>query len=191
MIKKIKLKSCASCKTFFAPKSTLAKVCSTACAINFVREKKEAEFKLETRKMKAALNENDLSFLADKAQKMFNKFIRLRDFDKPCISCGTTANVKYDAGHYISVGHSSALRFNELNVNKQCSAYCNVGNSSNAVRYRQGLIVKYGAKIVQWLEGPHELKRYRQDDYKNIYKEYKEKCKEYERATKESTTINN
>lgn len=37
-------------------------------------------------------------------------------------------------------------------------------------------------KIVEWLEGPHELKRYRVDDYKNIYKEYKEKCKEYERA---------
>lgn len=187
MSEKVKRKLCASCKTYFPCTNSLVKACSPDCAIKLVKAKQAAEFKAKTREMKAKLNDLDPGFWADKAQKVFNRFIRLRDFNKPCISCGTTNKVKYDAGHYISVGHSSALRFNELNTHKQCSAYCNVNNSGNHVRYRQGLIVKLGAKAVKWLEGPHEMKRYRIDDYKNIYKEYKERCKEYERDIKKST----
>jgi len=53
--------------------------------------------------------------LIKKAERKFNKFIRTRDLDKPCISCGRYSRL--EAGHYYSGGHHPALRFNELNVN--------------------------------------------------------------------------
>ena len=76
---------------------------------------------------------------AREAQSAFNSFIRLRDADLPCVSCGRYHGGQYHAGHYLSVGAHPELRFNELNVNKQC-APCNTHLSGNAVRYRVGLI---------------------------------------------------
>jgi hypothetical protein len=54
--------------------------------------------------------------MLEKAQKVVNEFIRLRDQDQPCISCGKEGN---QAGHYIPVNKSSYLRFDERNINLQ------------------------------------------------------------------------
>ena len=37
-------------------------------------------------------------------QRVFNEFIRLRDADLPCISCGRYHQGQWHAGHYRSVG---------------------------------------------------------------------------------------
>lgn len=182
MLKPIKQKRCKSCKEIFTPGNSLVTVCSMACALDYgksvvkVRRVKAAkEFDKETRAMKRAANDKDSSYWSDKAQKMCNKYILARDAKKPCISCGNTNNVKYDAGHYLSRGHTAALRFNEFNIHKQCSNYCNVANSGQSVRYRQSLIKLYGEEKVLWLEGPHDLPRYRIEDYKRIHEEFKQK----------------
>lgn len=179
MIKRIKLKSCASCKTFFAPKSTLAKVCSTACAINFVREKKEAEFKFETRKMKAALNENDLSFQRAKAQKAFNEFIRLRDAHLGCISCDKPAawGGQWHASHWKSRGARPDLAFNEDNVHKACSI-CNNWLSGNVINFKESLVLKIGSDRVERLEKDIDSFRHSASDYAKIHKTYTMKIKE-------------
>jgi hypothetical protein len=165
-------------------------VCGMACALDYgksvvkVKKIKAAkEFDKETRAMKLAANDKDPSYWSDKAQKMCNRYILIRDAKKPCISCDNTNNVKYDAGHYLSRGHSAALRFNEFNIHKQCSNYCNVANSGQSVRYRQALVKLYGEERVLWLEGPHELPRYRIEDYKHIYEEFKLKIKGLENDT--------
>jgi len=86
--------------------------------------------------------------LLAKAQKIFNAYIRERDKDLGCISCGGEVN---QAGHYFSQGHHSILRFDEMNVNGQC-VRCNMFLSGNLIKYRMGLIERYREDAVQDLE---------------------------------------
>ena len=93
--------------------------------------------------------------LIAKAQKVFNEWIRERDKDKGCISCGASID---HAGHYFSAGHYSALRFNEMNVNGQCLR-CNNFLHGNLINYRKGLVKKYGEERVLMLENSAELRK--------------------------------
>ena len=67
------------------------------------------------------------------ATKHFNKFIRERDQDKGCVSCGARVS---QAGHFYSAGGYPALRFNENNVHGQC-VRCNMYLSGNLNEYRK------------------------------------------------------
>lgn len=111
------------------------------------------------------------------AQMAFNAYIRKRDEHLPCISCGRHHQGQYHAGHYRSVGSCPELRFNELNVHKQC-APCNDHLSGNIVKYRPALIAKIGIEQVEWLEGNHEPRKYTIEDLQAIIQEYKRKVKE-------------
>lgn len=111
------------------------------------------------------------------AQQVFNAYIRERDKDQPCISCGRHHEGQYHAGHYLSVGARPNLRFEENNVNKQCQP-CNTHLSGNLVNYRIRLIEKIGASIVERLESDQEPRRYRIDDARQIKAEYRQKLKE-------------
>tara|TARA_B100000287_G_scaffold9592_1_gene9641 strand:+ start:4584 stop:5006 length:423 start_codon:yes stop_codon:yes gene_type:complete len=75
------------------------------------------------------------------ATKHFNKFIRDRDKDKPCISCGKHTTLQ--AGHFYSAGKHSSVRFNEDNVHGQCVS-CNYFKSGDLLNYRTNLIEKIG-----------------------------------------------
>lgn len=96
--------------------------------------------------------------------RIFSKFIRARDADWRgscrCISCGAIRNYKdgIDAGHYIDQGSDYALKFDEINVNAQCSNYCNRMKSGNKILYRIGLVRKYGEEAVKKLEQAHFFK---------------------------------
>lgn len=176
-VKAVRQKKCGICKELFTPFNSLS-TCSPACERDRLKKVAEKEFDKITKEMKKELNDKDPAFWSEKAQKICNQYILLRDKGKPCISCGNGNDVKYDAGHYLSRGHSAALRFNEFNIHRQCSAYCNVNNSGQSIRYRQALVNLYGEEKVLWLEGPHEMPRYRIDDYKRIYEEFKQKIKD-------------
>ena len=91
---------------------------------------------------------NTLSKLKKKAQDTFNKWIRNRDAEKGCISCGAKID---HAGHYFSSGHYSALTFDEENVHGQCLR-CNNFLHGNLVFYRMGLVARYGDNYVKDLE---------------------------------------
>jgi len=86
--------------------------------------------------------------LLAKAQIVFNRWIRFRDKDKGCISCG---NEVQQAGHYYSQGHHSALRFNELNCAGQC-VRCNMHLSGNLIHYRHGLVKRYSQSEIDLLD---------------------------------------
>jgi hypothetical protein len=83
-----------------------------------------------------------------KAQAVFNAYIRLRDCNKGCISCGKPVE---HAGHFFSEGHFPALQFNEVNVNGQCLR-CNRHLHGNLIFYRSGLVKRYGEQKVLLLE---------------------------------------
>ena len=111
-------------------------------------------------------------------QRVFNEFIRLRDADLPCISCGRYHNGQYHAGHYRSVGACPELRFNEDNVHKQCSA-CNSYLSGNILEYRLGLIEKIGLERVEFLERQdHPPLKLSVEEIKELIKVYRAKVRE-------------
>jgi hypothetical protein len=138
------------------------------------------------RARKKVFKDNDKSLRTKAAQQAFNAFIRKRDESLPCISClefrEETAKHKgsnFHAGHYKSVGAKAELRFEELNCHKQC-AYCNNFLSGNMENYRLNLINKIGLDKVEWIDGPHEPKKYTCAELKEIELHYKAKIKELE-----------
>lgn len=190
---KVKLKKCVICKANFTPYMTTTKVCSIDCAIKHAAKKtaqQEAKRKvIDKREHKKALDAiKPKSYWLEKAQKVFNKYIRMRDVNNPCISCGNpnppmTTGGQWDCGHYKSRGAQGALRFEELNAHKQCKK-CNGGagnfaNKNHTVTkaYRENLIEKIGLEKVEWLEIEHKPKHYTIDDIQEIERVYKKKCK--------------
>lgn len=114
---------------------------------------------------------------AQQAQQAFNEFIRYRDQYLPCISCGRHHDGQYHAGHYRTTGANPELRFNEDNCHRQC-APCNNHLSGNLTAYRPALIAKIGQVRFDALMGPHELPKWKRDDYIRIRDEYRAKLKE-------------
>ena len=97
------------------------------------------------------------------------------------MSCGRHHDGQYHAGHWRSVGANPELRFEPLNVWKQC-APCNTHLSGNLVNYRTSLLQRIGAEKVAWLEGPHPVRKYTIEEIKGIKAEYRAKTRELKRA---------
>ncbi|EBW5739234.1 recombination protein NinG, partial [Salmonella enterica subsp. enterica serovar Hadar] len=75
------------------------------------REEQRQKDKLKIRKL--ALKPR--SYWIKQAQQAVNAFIRERDRDLPCISCGTLTSAQWDAGHYRTTAAAPQLRFDERN----------------------------------------------------------------------------
>jgi hypothetical protein len=162
-----------ACRKVFTDKAverTRAKAASKA-----KREQQESEKKArgEIRARKEALKSRG-DYLKD-AQREFNRFIRLRDHDQPCISCNRFHDGKYDAGHYRSVGAAPHLRFNEDNNFKQCVP-CNQHKSGNAIEYRINLVQRIGAGRVEAIESNNEPAKWTIEDIKAIQTKYRLKA---------------
>lgn len=186
---KIKKRKCKECRNPFTPSGTVV-VCSFDCAVAYgkktaakaaaKRDKEQAkrhkEQRAKERKQKADFRKTDTKWLKAKAQEYCNRYIRIRDELCGCISCGTRADIKYDAGHFIPAGRCIPLRYNELNIHKQCTR-CNTYMGGNPTPYEAALRIKLGNEIVEWLKGQHEPIRYRAEDYLRIIDDYKAKIK--------------
>jgi len=173
----VREKKCRSCKEPFTPQRPLQTCCSFSCALLHASDqnvkkaaKAEKERRKEFRERKKALKTRG-DWLRE-AQAAFNAFIRARDKGQPCISCQRLHTGQMHAGHYRSVGAAPELRFEEDNVQVQC-APCNNHLSGNAIEYRINLVRKLGVERVEWLEGPHEPKKYSIEDIKEIKAKYK------------------
>lgn len=184
-------KRCPVCRIMYHPARKDQKVCGeVACALSYVSAE---EGKAEVKKaMNASERESHKAAKAKvktkgehmrEAQAVFNKWIRLRDAGQPCISCGTTADVQYAAGHFRTTAAAPALRFEPLNVHLQCNRYCNMALSGNLLAYKPNLIKKIGEEAVAWLEGPHEPKRYTIPDLIEIKAKYRKLIREIEKST--------
>ncbi|MCX2780409.1 recombination protein NinG [Microbulbifer thermotolerans] len=175
----LKPKKCKNCGEKFRPFQTLQKACSVACALSLSRKDaaKRERRALRERRQKLKTRADWLR----EAQAEFNRYIRLRDAGKPCISCGRFHSGKYDAGHYRSVGACSALRFDEANCHRQCVP-CNQHKSGNIVEYRINLIRRIGAEEVERLETTNPLRAWTVEEAKAIKAHYREACKALERG---------
>jgi len=143
-------------------------------SVSKIRAKATQLAKKDIKARKQALK--SLGELHKEAQPEFNKYIRLRDKGKPCISCQKNSGAKMNAGHYLSVGAHPELRFETLNCWLQCEK-CNSFLSGNIARYRINLIELIGIDKVEWLEGPHEPKKYSIEEIIEIKDLYRAKLK--------------
>lgn len=115
------------------------------------------------------------------AQAAVNRWVRLRDHDQPCISCGTTNPRQWHAGHYRTTKAAPELRFNPNNIHKQCSQ-CNEYLSGNIPGYRPELIRRIGLSSVEWLEGQHVPARYTIEELREIKQGFAEWAREIENS---------
>jgi hypothetical protein len=170
------MKSCKKCGETFTPFTTLDKHC-------YVCKKTEQALKnlAKIKKDKVKKAKEDLLTTSDYlklAQQVVNKYIRMRDADKGCISCGQTLGSKYDAGHYWSVGGHGNVRFDIDNIHAQCVA-CNQHKHGNLIAYQKGLIAKIGLQKYDQLEAKaHDTKKWTKDELKELIATYKNKIKD-------------
>lgn len=180
ILKKKPQRRCKICREKFTPAFDNIRWCCPEHGAQFglqelerKREKqasdKAKKDRIEWSKRKAAVK--PLKHWEDMTQRVVNDYIRERDFDLPCISCGTWDTVQWEAGHYRSRGKASHIRYNEDNIHKQCHQ-CNVQLSGNQQQYRIFLIEKIGTERVEALENNNTPHRYTLEELESIRRHY-------------------
>jgi len=187
-VKVRKAKACANpaCSERFVPERLGQKVCGYKCGLAIAPANQDVARKAidqrERREIKA--RKEKLKSRSDHmkdTQVAFNAWVRARDADQPCISCGRFHQGKNDAGHYRTVASAPELRFEPLNCHLQCSP-CNTHKSGDIVNYRINLLQRIGAEQVAWVEGPHEPKKYTVDELKALTAHYRALTRNLKRA---------
>lgn len=173
----MKLKPCPKCKqnlplTSFT--STRAKFCSPCKLIHQLEQQKAMQqraferIKNKKQKKQTVIRISDLK---KQVQRVFNKYIRLRDKDLPCISCQKRVE-SGDCGHYIAQGSSGFLRYHEDNCHLQCTS-CNRFKHGNLILYRMGLVDRIGEERVKFLEdNVNTLKKWTREELQEILNKY-------------------
>ena len=139
--------------------SQLRAFCSYECLTQFTKSECGKNTIIKSRKKETRARKEKLKTRSDymrEAVQAFNAYIRWRDRDDACISCGNFSpddvfGGSWDAGHFRSRGSAPQLTFRQDNVHKQC-VKCNRFLSGNAAEYRKRLIHKIGADRVDELE---------------------------------------
>lgn len=179
-------KKCKVCRQPNRPfKTTCSIECEAELGLKLLEKSKRAEAKQvravdKVRKEKLKSRSDWMS----EAQQSFNRFIRERDKDQPCICCGRLETKVtglgahgWDSGHYRSVGSAPHLRFNENNVHRQL-VYCNRYGAGRAIDYRIGLIERIGLQAVEELESDNTVQKWSIDDLKQIKEKYRNKLRD-------------
>lgn len=160
--------------------------CGAKLSLNILKSKEEKRAKserAENRKKKLELKQSKKNYWVEKIESVLHPWIKLRDKDEPCISCGKFADEikqppaghpKFHAGHFRTKGAAKQLRFNPLNIHKQCF-WCNcVGThwstrgDSVASGYEERLLAKIGQEALNDLKFNNEIKRYTIPELKEI-----------------------
>lgn len=185
-VKPLKPKTCKACKCKFTPVRQMQCVCNNwQCAaahaenLRIKREASEAKRVRQQTKEKL-VKLKPLSEWLREVQRHCNLYVRLRDFNEPCISCGRYHQGQYHAGHYRTTKAAPHLRFNLDNIHKQCQP-CNAHLSGNIVEYRTKLIAKIGILRVEAIENNNEIHRYTIEEAKELLSMFRSMCRDLER----------
>jgi len=154
---KRKAKKCKQCGEFFITDRPLVSVCGFQCAIershelNKKKREKELKDKVKVMKTETMTRGEWIKLL----QITFNSYIRQRDKELGCVSCGRFDVEEFHAGHYIASTYQYH-RFNPDNVHKQCSK-CNTHLRGNLIPYRIELIKRIGLEGVEYIENTRHM----------------------------------
>ena len=171
-------RKCKCCKVEFKKARPLQFTCSVLCAVEWAKKIKVNKEKRDWKHKKNELKES-IKTLTDynkDLQTLVNKYVRLTK-EKECISCKKDLNgLKFDAGHYRTVGSNPSLRFELLNIWPQC-VKCNRDLHANLIEYRINLVKKIGIDKVEWLESEHPPKKYSKQELKELIINYRQLIK--------------
>ncbi len=180
------MSKCKNCKNTFKPRfNALEGFCwDERCKYIEAMEKVRKNQTIQAKKSRITLKEWKLNLetnqtLMKKAQTQFNKFVRLRDSGKPCISCEKPLINKFDAGHYFSSGGHKSITFDERNCHGQC-VHCNRYLHGNLLNYQIGIVKRIGDEIFELTRLSQTSKKYTKDELREIAKKYKQKCLLYQ-----------
>lgn len=175
-----RLKRCEECDTPFQKERMGQKVCSPLCSIVYAKRiKQEQERKVDKVRKQALMTKTDW---IKRAQKAFNAWVRFRDRFLPCICCGKFATGpdipggKWDAGHYLSRGSASHLRFDERNVFRQLKS-CNRPGGTTRAKFRDGVEARIGLAALEALECDQASREYEIADLIALEQHYKTELK--------------
>ena len=170
------------CREWFHPAFANQWWCSPECGTKIALERRSKEREKAEKAEKAAEKKRRRE---EQKQKAVNAFIRERDRDLPCISCGTLTSAQWDAGHYRTTAAAPQLRFDERNIHKQC-VVCNQHKSGNLVPYRVELISRIGQEAVDEIESNHNRHRWTIEECRTIKAEYQQKLKKLRNSRSEA-----
>lgn len=169
-----KPRACPVCAKPYVPVRPMQAVCGPVCAHKKVRQTKvEERAQIKTRKEKVMTRGERMA----RAQAAVNAYVRARDADLPCISCGRFHEGQWHAGHYRSRGAAKNLALDPRNIHKQCQP-CNTHLHGNQINYRMGLIARYGLAFVEALEADNKPRHLSDEDIDAITQEYRSKLRE-------------
>lgn len=160
------------------PYNSLQKVCSPGCAISYTKNKKESDKQLIDGLIKESKERKKIQSHLNIAKTFVHRYIRLRDYGKPCISCGCQYNESFDAGHFYPAGKFTELKFNLDNINCQCQK-CNRYNEGEFEKYSLSLPNRIGIKRYNTLVSLAEnsvktIKKWTREELKEIITNVKE-----------------
>lgn len=120
--------------------------------------------------------EKQLSTLKKELQVVFNRYIRKRDKDLPCIYCGVNrwdkdGSYAPSAAHFFPVSTSEAIRYDERNAHT-AHIVCNCND--DRIAYKANLISRIGLEDFDVLEGlQHSLVKFSRVEIKELIAKYK------------------
>jgi len=129
-----------------------------------------------------AKKQKTVAKLKKELQLIFNAYIRKRDEDKPCISCGLHKENK-QAGHFFSVKGYDGLRFDPDNVHGECAG-CNCFDESHLIYYNENLISRIGIERFRNLKD--KAYDYKKNGYKWSRSELLQLIEKYKQLLKDS-----
>lgn len=155
------------------------------CAIKIANKRQakavEAKAKAERAEDKArVIALKPLQYWLKRAEKAVNAFVRERDRDQPCISCGTADSPEWHSGHFIPAT-AHATRFDPACVHKQC-AKCNVFLGGNLTNYEIRLRARIGDAEVERLKNSPRARKWTREECQAIEAEYRAKLKDLRRG---------
>lgn len=179
------MRRCKQCKTDIMAAAKCTDIiekkgyCSVECLAEHVRSARKASTARKERKAMREAKERvkTRQQWLEEAQSAVNKYIRLRDAGKPCISCDRRDDGTHQrhASHYRSRGACSSLRFHEDNIHASC-AQCNGVMSGNILEYRIRLVRRIGIDRVEWIERQPKSYKWTIEDARLIKNKYLLAC---------------
>lgn len=167
---------CFSCYPDFLLTTDAGKIIVAKATLKAVSPRKKSEEELE----KAFAQKKSRSVLSneiEKTQRIVNKYVRLRDEGKPCISQKISWKKDFEAGHLFSKKTHSAIRFDYDNIHGQ-SVYANRHLYGDFDNYLANLPNRIGKERTEALQK-------RADDCKKFVKKWTiEELKQIQEDTK-------
>lgn len=184
------MRTCRVCREKFQPYRSMQPTCQKfECQNEYAQRVAQKAAEKRAKAERRALNERKMDlkpiqYWLRRAQVAVNAYCREFELQAGygCITCGTYDAEQWHAGHWISVGASSATRFDPANIHLQCRQ-CNYFGAGMATEYERWLPSRIGQSEVDRIKYAKREKRWTREECQAIEVEFKQKLKDLKRVS--------